>query len=73
MVMRERYAVEEVAKALERTTAEIDQIEEEGWSKLEFYLSGRPPAIDEFRKVLHIGRDTLAMLKDRNIHPDAIT
>jgi hypothetical protein len=73
MVMREQYAVEEVAKSLDKTTAEIDQIEAEGWSKLGPYLSARPPAIDEFLEALHCSRDTLAMMKDRNIHPDAIT
>ncbi len=37
MVMREKYAVEKVAKFLDRTTAEIDQIESEGWLKLGSY------------------------------------
>jgi hypothetical protein len=72
MAKRERYAVEDVAKSVDRTAADIDQIEAEGWSKLGSYLSGRPPAIDEF-PALHCGRDTLAMMKDRNIHPDATT
>jgi len=60
MVMREKYAVEEVAKALDKTTAEIDQIEVEGWLKLRPYH-------------LSVGRETLAMMKDGNIHPDATT
>jgi hypothetical protein len=37
MVTREKYVVEEVAKALDKTTAEIDQIEAEGWLKLGSY------------------------------------
>jgi hypothetical protein len=38
MVMREKYAVEEVAKSLDKTAAEIDQIEAEGWLKLGSYV-----------------------------------
>lgn len=41
MAMREKYAVEEVAKSIDRTTTEIDQIETEGWLKLGSY---DPPA-----------------------------
>ena len=60
IVMREQYAVEEVAKAFDKTAAEIDQIEAEGWLKLRPYH-------------LTVDRDTLAMMKDGNIHPDATT
>jgi hypothetical protein len=76
MVMREKYAVEEVAKSLDKTTAEIDQIEAQGWLKLgSYHLTRNPSHTDEFMEVPHItaGRDTLAMMRDRNIHPDAIT
>ena len=68
MAMREKYA----AKSLDRTTAEIDQIEVEGWLKLGSYDS---PPMDEFMKALHSagGRGTLTMMRDRNIHPDATT
>jgi len=37
MMMRERYVVEEVAKSLDKTIAEIDQIEAAGWLKLGSY------------------------------------
>lgn len=71
MVMREKYAVEEVAKSLDRTAAEIDQIEAEGRLKLGSY---DPPPMDEFMEALHsAGVDTLTMMRDRNIHPDATT
>jgi len=50
MVVREKYAVEEVAKSLDRTTAEIDQIEAEGWLKLGSYV---PSPTDEFMEALH--------------------
>jgi hypothetical protein len=71
MGMREKYAVEEVAKSLDKTTAEIDQIEEEGWLKLGSY---DPSPMDEFMEALHsAGVDTLTMMRDRNIHPDATT
>ena len=71
MVMREKYAVEEVAKSLDKTTAEIDQIEAAGWLKLGSY--DHPP-MDEFMAALHsAGGDTLALMRDRNIHPDATT
>jgi len=33
MVMREKCAAEEVAKSLDKTAAEIDQIEADGWHK----------------------------------------
>jgi transcriptional regulator len=60
MFMREKYAVEEVAKSLNSTTAEIDQIEAEGWLKLgSHHLTATP--------------DTLSMMRAENIHPDAIT
>jgi hypothetical protein len=74
MVMREKYMVEEVAKSLDRTAVEIDQIEAEGWLKLGSYrLTANP--MDEFVEALHsgAGRDTLAMMRDENIHPDATT
>jgi hypothetical protein len=69
MGMREKYAVEEVAKSLDKTTAEIDQIEAEGWLKLGSY---DPPAKPSPMRIL-AGRDTLNMMRDRNIHPDATT
>lgn len=71
MTMREKYVVEEVAKSLDKTAAEIDQIEAEGWLKLG---SCDPPPTDEFMAAPHsAGGDTLAMMRDRNIHPDATT
>jgi len=52
MVMREKYTVEEVAKAFDKTTADIDQIEAEGWLKLgSHHLTVSP--IDEFTKALY--------------------
>jgi hypothetical protein len=64
MVMREKYAVEEVAKSLDKTIAEIDQIEAEGWLKLgSYHLTAKPAPAG----------GTLAMMRDRNIHPDATT
>ena len=54
MVMRENYAVEEVAKALDKTAAEIDQIETEGWLKLGSYdPPAKPSPVDEFMDALH--------------------
>jgi hypothetical protein len=65
MAMRENYSVEEVAKAFDKTAAEIDQIEAEGWLRLgSYHLISQPSAR---------GGDTLAMMKDRTIHPDATT
>ena len=75
MVMREKYAVVEVAKSLNRTTAEIDQTEAEGWLKLgSYHLTVKPSPMDEFMEALHsAGGGTLTMMRDRNIHPDATT
>jgi transcriptional regulator len=62
MVMREKYAVEEVAKSLDIAAAEIDQIEAEGWLRLGSY-----------RLTIRAARDTLNLMRARNIHPDATT
>jgi hypothetical protein len=43
MVMREKYAVEEVAKYLDGTPAEIGQIYGKGWLKLgSYHLTANP-------------------------------
>ena len=56
MVMREKYSVEEVAKSFDKTSAEIDQIEAEGWLKLGSYgLTAKPSPMDEFMEALHSG------------------
>ena len=58
MVMREKYSVEEVAKSFDKTSAEIDQIEAEGWLKLgPYHLTANPPPTDEFMEALHSHRD----------------
>jgi hypothetical protein len=64
MVMREQYAVEEVARAFDKTAAEIDRIEAEGWLKLgSYHLITQPSATDEFMDPPR-GGDTLAMMKE---------
>lgn len=73
MAMRETYAVEEVAKSLDKTAAEIDQIEAEGWLKLGSYDPPKTSSEDEFLDATAAGRDTLTMMRDRAIHPEATT
>ncbi|SRR5579871_4993502 len=78
MMMREKYAVEEVAKARDKTTGEIDQIEAEGWLKLGSHAIRPPDELDRLhtgvgRIVVRASKATLAMMRDPNIHPDATT
>ena len=52
--------VEEVAKSLDKTTAEIDQIEAAGWLILGSY---DPPPMDGFLEALHSAGG------GKNVHP----
>jgi hypothetical protein len=70
LAMREKYAVEEVAKVLDKTTTEIDQIEAEGWLKLGRSMDGAGGGMSGTWRV-RATEETLAMMRDPNTHPDA--